>query len=263
VLLLLALVAPVPPASAQAPVRDDPMRFLLWPFEDAKAFVPAVASPRTLLGVAGAGALLLVLTETDPGLARQADAFPDDPDHPLSRFFNEAGNVRSVKPMVLLLFLGSLTTDDHRFQDAAFTSLEAVFLSNLLTDGLKDLVGRGRPWLDEGALYFRPFSGSQHRSFPSGHTTTIFAATTPLLLYYPSYSAAGLFILGLGTGVLRLVEDVHWFTDVVAGGAIGVATGYWLAKRHLAGRPDGEVRRFSVEPLLGSGQIGLTFRVRP
>jgi undecaprenyl-diphosphatase len=120
---------------------------------------------------------------------------------------------------------------------------------------LKSAFGRARPFQNQGALEFRPFSGNT--SFPSGHSTTAFAFITPWLLYYPNAFTPGLLVLGAGTAFTRLLTDNHWFTDIVAGSAIGFATAYVLTNRHRR-----EDQRVMVAPSLGLEHVGVTVAVR-
>jgi membrane-associated phospholipid phosphatase len=98
----------------------------------------------------------------------------------------------------------------------------------------KGAVGRARPNVSEDGYRFQPFSG--HHSFPSGHTTDAFAIVTPWILYADSRLAWAAFALPAGTAVARLEEGRHFFTDVLAGAALGIATSAFLVRRHSAAR---------------------------
>ena len=76
--------------------------------------------------------------------------------------------------------------------------------------------------------------GSNHVSFPSGHTATAF--TTASLLFYEYkdasiwYASSG-FLFATATGFLRIANNKHYTSDVLAGAGIGTAVGlavsYW------------------------------------
>jgi membrane-associated phospholipid phosphatase len=78
--------------------------------------------------------------------------------------------------------------------------------------------------------------GSSRNSFPSGHTATAFASATILHKEYgltrsPWYSAAG-YALATATGVMRVMNNRHWASDILAGAAIGIFSvdlGYFLS----------------------------------
>lgn len=66
--------------------------------------------------------------------------------------------------------------------------------------------------------------GSASNSFPSGHTATVFAGAEMLRLEYknvtPWIGVAGYSIATI-TGCLRVYNDRHWMTDVLAGAGVG------------------------------------------
>jgi membrane-associated phospholipid phosphatase len=244
-------------AQAQAPVRNaDPYRFIEWTGQDVTAFVKAVPTRQSLYVAAGMGGVVLLLARQDDDVTQGAADLAAGTYRPVRTVANEIGNVNVVQPMALMLFLGSMLSDQTRFQDAAFTSLEAILFANLITDTLKGVVGRARPFQEEGATMFRPFSGNT--SFPSGHATTVFAFTTPWLVYYQNYRVLGLFLLGAGTAFTRMADEAHWFSDVIVGAAIGMTTGYLLSKRHQRQAP-----RVTIHPVVAARQAGITVRIRP
>ena len=256
-LALVLLLGLWPTASAaQTPSSSpDPVRFVLWTGGDVKAFGRGFFSMRTLYVAAGVGGTVFLLSGQDADLTQGAIDLAEGAGTRPRRILNEVGNVDAVRPMALIFFLGTLTSGNERLQDAAFTSLEAIIISNLITNTLKAVVGRARPFQEEGASSFKPFSGNT--SFPSGHATTVFAFTTPWLLYYHNAPTIALFALGAGTAFTRMADNVHWFSDVLIGTAIGFTTGYWLSKRHQR-----ESTRVSVTPVVGNQQTGLFVRVK-
>ncbi|WP_339686884.1 phosphatase PAP2 family protein [uncultured Nonlabens sp.] len=77
-------------------------------------------------------------------------------------------------------------------------------------------------------------SGKSQSSFPSGHTAISFMAAEFLHQEYGQvslwYSIAG-YSMATATGFLRMYNDKHWFSDVMAGAGIGILStkiAYWL-----------------------------------
>lgn len=61
-----------------------------------------------------------------------------------------------------------------------------------------------------------------HRSFPSGHTVTIFTLTSILIFYFRSVRVRLILILlALLVGISRIAVGVHWPVDVLAGAVLG------------------------------------------
>ena len=76
--------------------------------------------------------------------------------------------------------------------------------------------------------------GSSYESFPSGHTAEAFASAEFLRQEYkdvsPWYGIAG-YAAATATGALRIYNNKHWLSDVVAGAGIGIAStklAYWI-----------------------------------
>lgn len=95
-----------------------------------------------------------------------------------------------------------------------------------------------------GAIYTSKFSigrkrpdGSSNLSLPSGHTAEAFANAEFLRMYVgkeqPWVAVLG-YVIAAGTGFLRIYNNRHWFSDVVAGAAIGYGSarlGSWSFDR--------------------------------
>ncbi|MBR6287118.1 MAG: phosphatase PAP2 family protein [Bacteroidaceae bacterium] len=78
------------------------------------------------------------------------------------------------------------------------------------------------------AKEMRP-DGSTRNSWPSGHTATAFVGATILHKEYgmtrsPWYSVAG-YGVATATGVMRVLNNRHWVSDVLSGAGIGILSG--------------------------------------
>ena len=216
--------------SASGQSSDDPVRFLVWPIEDLRA-ATASAKPSWIAAAAGAGVGIYLISRYDRGFTERSAQVPDTWG---LRVVEEFGNAKTMRPALALVFVGALMAGETRLQDAAFTSLESVVVANVFTNSMKSIFGRARPWQSDGPNQFEPFSG--RTSFPSGHATTVFAALTPFAVYYGGKVGIALFAVATATAFSRMASNVHWFSDVVAGSAVGFVTGWSLSRRHLGGR---------------------------
>ena len=240
-----------PEAAETARREAGPLRFVHWTYGDAVGFARAVPTHRTLF-VAGASAGLLAVSLVDEPAVEQARTI-NITQGTLGRglqIANFVGDADVVRPVALALFGTSLLTNSRRFQDAAFTSLQALLFANAITGTLKLVAGRARPWQGEGAGHFDPFSGNT--SFPSGHATTAWAFLTPWMLYYPGPATAGLAVVATGTAIARMTTNMHWLSDVLAGSAIGFTTALLLTRRHQQ-----RSARLRLQPSMSHRHIGV------
>lgn len=252
VCLLLLSIGQAQTASAQ-----DADRFLKWTYQDGAALVNEVRPHMPFLA-AGSVALLLPGPELDPGILNGVQSADRGLFRDYLRVTNELGGPK-VAPAAAGIFAISLLTDDAKFQDAAFTSLESIIYSGISMYALKYTFGRFRPEEGMGAREFDMFSGNT--SFPSGHTATAFALVTPWALYYDTPASYALMALPIGTALARVAKDRHWPTDVLAGAAIGYLTSRFLTERHQRSAGAEPDPRIHITPGLAPGGVGLHMRV--
>jgi len=151
--------------------------------------------------------------------------------------------------------------------------LESYALSSILSITLYDTVGRARPSYADCQAN-RSFNAdcnvAPNDSFPSGHTNEAFTAAglscanhahVPL---YGSKLADTLacvrdVTLATGDGVLRIMGDRHYTTDVLAGAAIGFGFGFGVPTLlHYRGSAyQLPVEGLSVSPMFGMGNVGV------
>lgn len=224
--------------SAWAQSADDPLRFAVWLAQDVRA-LPGIVTPDALFPIGVGVAGVVGLSAADASLAADLQEWHR---RELWRVVEEFGDANAMRPAAVLVFVGSLLQDDHRMQDAAFTGLESLMLANLITNALKAIHGRSRPWQERGADDWKPFSG--RTSFPSGHATTAFALMTPWVVYYRSPAAWAGMGLAAASSLSRVTLRYHWPSDVLAGALIGSGVSWWLARRHQRSSQDS----FTSEP---------------
>ena len=110
----------------------------------------------------------------------------------------------------------------NNFRDRSMIYVLSNLITNSTVFGLKALTNEHRP------------DGSDYYSFPSGHTAVAFASAEFMRQEYkdvsPWYGVAGYLMAG-ATGALRMYNNKHWLSDVMAGAGIGMAStklAYWL-----------------------------------
>lgn len=71
---------------------------------------------------------------------------------------------------------------------------------------------------------------SDHRSFPSGHTTTAFAFAAAIQQMHGWYWGVPAYALAAFVGLSRINDNKHYLQDVMAGATIGTAYGIGIAQ---------------------------------
>jgi undecaprenyl-diphosphatase len=150
-----------------------------------------------------------------------------------TRLLRDLSVLASTPVMAVIASVAALVEWRRSRRGAVLVFMAMVAIGQLVVSNLvKVLVDRPRP--DIARLTH--FSGS---SFPSGHATTaaaVFAAVAFLLGRRQSRGtkallAAGAAAIAAAVGTSRVLLGVHWFTDVLAGLALGWA---WFALTSIA-----------------------------
>lgn len=77
-------------------------------------------------------------------------------------------------------------------------------------------------------------NGSDFNSFPSGHSAKVFMGAELVRIEYGEeypWLAVGAYTIATATGALRVYNNHHWLSDVIAGAGVGILSariGYWL-----------------------------------
>ena len=89
----------------------------------------------------------------------------------------------------------------------------------------------GTTYLLKQAIDERRPDGSDNNSFPSGHTSISFASAATLEKRYGWQVGAPAFAVASFVGVARVEARKHYWYDVVAGAALGTASGFLITDK--------------------------------
>ena len=157
-------------------------------------------------------------------------------------------------------------------QDFGWHGTEAVLVANAVTGLLKGTLGRARPFVSNDTnprdFHFGGgFRTADRQSFPSGHTTTAFAAaaavTSEIRRLHPKalpYVATVMYGGATLVGLSRMYHNKHWASDVALGAAIGTFSGLKVV-RYSHAHPDNKVDRVMLHAVIapdghGGGYLG-------
>lgn len=103
----------------------------------------------------------------------------------------------------------------NNFRDRSMIYFISNIFLNVTVTSVKSLTKEERP------------DGSSNLSFPSGHTAEAFASAEFLRQEYKDvsgwYGVAG-YATATATGMLRMYNNKHWLSDVIAGAGVGIAS---------------------------------------
>lgn len=233
--------------------QQDNGRFLRWAKDDPISMFQNVGSEQ-LLTIGSFGMGVTMISFTDAQISRNIQ------DHyaqsPVLDFTNRWGEWQMAVAASAGIFGTSLLTNNTKLQDAAFTSLQSLIMTNITVNAGKFLFARHRP-MQKNDPYSLEFAELGATSFPSGHTATAFALVTPWVMYYPNPVTYSLMAIPVGTAVARVAKGRHWLSDVTAGAAIGFSMAYYLSKKHL----NIQSRRVKITPTAGANSVALSFNL--
>ncbi len=180
---------------------------------------------------------LLVALITTPDIAR-AGGGPLGIDSRLTydnRGIWARGNQEAlIDSMIGVVAAGALWEGgEDRLGKTFWQSVDAGAISGLASTALKYAFSRERPSQTSNPNEW--FTG-HGQSFPSGEVTTTSSLVTPFVLEYGRDHPAvyALELLPIYDAIARMKTWGHWQSDVLAGYALGTASGYFL---HRSGSP--------------------------
>jgi hypothetical protein len=135
----------------------------------------------------------------------------------------EIDNYTQYSPMVAVYVMNVCGLKGrHNFRDRTAILATSYLIMGISVNAVKYTAKVERPY------------GFSYNSFPSGHTATVFMAAEYLRMEYkdvsPLIGVAGYLVAGF-TGAMRIYNDAHWLSDVIAGAGFGMLStqaAYWI-----------------------------------
>jgi len=158
-----------------------------------------------------------------------------------------------------VLYLSGQVVQDNKLRKTGVILAEAIFLNGITTEILKIVIGRSRPYTNEG-FDFDPFKISlkdDDNSLPSGHTSTAFTIATVLSERIDNtYASIALYSFAGLTALQRIYADRHWFSDVVLGAAIGTVVGLKVVKLNSEYEDQSSSIKMNIYPVFSRENFG-------
>ncbi|ALW86187.1 hypothetical protein AUC43_14460 [Hymenobacter sedentarius] len=191
------------------------------PFLKSKGF-RAVIVPAVLIGYGAS-------TINGHGFYSSYDA-QKDIRHTFGSYRNHIDNYLQFAPYFeigAVLLAGVDSRDDRLNLALVLVKSEAIMLTTVYA--IKTLTAIERP------------DGSNHLSFPSGHTAQAFLAASIVHTEFRDKSqwyGVGAYTIATSVAALRMINDKHWESDVLAGAGVGILSAHlaYLSHRNRWGR---------------------------
>ena len=138
----------------------------------------------------------------------------------------ESVTIFNIAAPVGLLTAGIIRHDKQLQKEALYVAGGFV-VSSIVTQGMKRIIQRDRPFVTYPFIVKRDVGGSY--SFPSGHTSAAFCTATSLSLLFPKwYVIVPSYLYAATVGYSRMYQGVHYPSDVLAGAVVGAGSA-WLS----------------------------------
>ena len=210
--------------------------------------VRAVAIPAVLISYGA------ITAQGNAGINRRTREFTQQQFRPVSPGFDNTLIIAPYFELAAVALAGVESRDDRLNTLIIIAKGEAIMLASVYA--VKYLSNETRP------------NGQDNLSFPSGHTAQAFLAASIVHTEFRDKSqwyGVGAYTIATSVAALRMINDKHWQSDVVAGAGFGILSAHlaYLSHRIRWGRkPIG--RDVGMTPAyFGNGASGISISWRP
>jgi membrane-associated phospholipid phosphatase len=169
-----------------------------------------------------------------------------------SPVITKLGSVRLNIGILSAFYLGGVIFKNDRAKDTARLSFKSLLHGYVVSQVLKRLFRRQRPYVEDGVdHWFNRGSGTQYRSFPSGHSTAAWSVATVVAWKYKHKKVVPVICYSLATlvSLSRMTENKHWASDVVVGALLGYSIGRFVIRK--------QIKRLKIMPVVEPNRLGL------
>jgi len=179
--------------------------------------------------VGGTWMFLILDEEIRDGFEDSRSSTTDD----VSDIFEPFGNGAFSIPALAAFYIYGYLGKDAKAERTALIAVESFLVTGLFTTVIKVAAGRHRPSTGDSSTSFDGFT-TDHKSFPSGHSATVFAIATVIANEYEDVPYIKPISYGIATmtGLSRINDEKHWASDVFFGAALGYFTAKTLLRLH-------------------------------
>ncbi|MFD2100552.1 phosphatase PAP2 family protein [Flagellimonas iocasae] len=164
-----------------------------------------------------AGGTLLLFT-VDDELNDWKNGFREDiPDFVID-YGHEYGSPENNYMLTGGVYLAGLFTKNEKLRRTGVLLISSATAGGFLQQVSKRIIGRARPKSGKNSDVYDPFHLNRvynFDSFPSGHAMLAFSNAYAIAKQFRSpWVKAGIYTVGMIPGLVRVVDDFHWVSDV-------------------------------------------------
>lgn len=132
-------------------------------------------------------------------------------------------------------YLAGELAGKQKAKETGLAAFKAVVLTSFFTYAIKYAAQRHDPHANDPPdprIWEGPFGSYSHTSFPSGHSSVIFALASVISTAYKDRIWVPVLSYSLATlaAISRIYSDDHWSSDVLFGSALGFIIGKFVYK---------------------------------
>ncbi|MEO7087942.1 MAG: phosphatase PAP2 family protein [Bacteroidia bacterium] len=147
--------------------------------------------------------------------------------------------IYSMGTMAVFYTFGMLAKNNHA-KETALLGLKTFLITGALVNAVKYIPERDRPYIsDNPFMWFGPGFRNGNFSFPSGHSTSVFAMAAIVASEYSNYKAVPIIAYSIAslTALSRINDNKHWASDVFTGAVFGWAMGKLIYRNSHQRKP--------------------------
>jgi hypothetical protein len=206
-----------------------------------------------LVPIGGITAGLLISDNKLLRLVTDDDYLPHRTQKDISKVIGMVGGYVPIFLPAALSLTGGLAKNE-RLRETGILQYQALGNSIILYKILSNSFGRVKPsvYRKERGVFFDDGS-----SFPSGHSASAWALASVLANQYPDKKWVKLTSYSLATAfsVARVLEGVHYPSDVFLGAIIGYSIGKYVVKKHSKYKQNPEIALNNLEHKLPKQEL--------
>lgn len=133
----------------------------------------------------------------------------------------------------VIFYLGGLFKTKNEIRTIGIKIFESFLFSGILITIIKSIIGRYRPYTENGSWSFVPFTlgPNEHLSFPSGDVAVAFAFSVIIAgIFQNKLWKIFWYLIAAVTSIGRIYYDRHWASDVAAAAIITIWVGNFINK---------------------------------